>query len=204
MIWALTTYDNKRTLNFYTGFKNSNAGICICWFIHHWTRKDFISCVPITHIFHLMFHFFGAMFSLISSTVSHTSSSMKWLSQMYRCVSLGCFENVRLKLFRQHTGLKKKEEVGGLCSSHQKKIRKREDSSFLTYFFTLSDSISRSIGISEVTRHEISPILGFQRNCILKTPEICGHITSSSFGQTALLCDSCKSKTVMVAVRFFG
>lgn len=61
---------------------------------------------------------------------------------------------------------------------------------------TLSDSISRSIGVSEVTRREISPILGFLRNSIFKPPEICGHITSFSFGQITPLCDSGRSKTV--------
>ncbi len=74
----------------------------------------------------------------------------------------------------------------------------REKIFFLSSFFTLSDSISRSIGISGVTRHEISPILGFQRNSILKPPEICGHITFSTSGQITPLCDSCKGKTVAI------
>lgn len=69
---------------------------------------------------------------------------------------------------------------------------------FFFFFFTLSDSISRSIGISGVTRHEISPILGFQRNSILKPPEICGHITSSTPGQITLLYDSGKGETVVI------
>ncbi len=73
---------------------------------------------------------------------------------------------------------------------------KRKD--FFSSFFTLSDSISRSIGISGVTRHEISPILGFQRNGILKPPEICGHITFSTSGQITPLCDSCKGETVVM------
>lgn len=165
-------------------------------------RKDFIACVPIAHIFYLMFHFFRAMFSLISCTMSHFLQHEMAVSNAQVCFTWLLWKCTAQAIPAAHWH--KKRGSGGLCSSHQKKIRKREDSSFLTYFFTLSDSISRSIGISEVTRHEISPILGFQRNCILKTPEICGHINSSSFGQTALLCDSCKSKTVMVVVRFFG
>lgn len=72
----------------------------------------------------------------------------------------------------------------------------REKIFFTLRFSTLSDSISRSIGVSEVTRREISPILGFQRNRIFKPPEIYGHITSFSFGQITPLCDSGKSKTV--------
>lgn len=56
------------------------------------------------------------------------------------------------------------------CASLQRKWK--EKSFFFFFVFTLSDSISRSIGISGVKHHEISPILGFQRNSILKPPQI--------------------------------
>lgn len=87
---------------------------------------------------------------------------------------------------------KKKKRI---CSSLQRNGKRKD---FFPSFFTLSDSISRSIGISGVTRHEISPILGFQRNSILKPPEICGHITFSTSGQITPLCDSCKGETVVI------
>lgn len=125
----------------------------------------------------------------LSCCVSHKMSSTfcvkrLFVFQMHRCVSLCCFENLRLKQC-QHTGRK------SLLFSTEKNGKEKILFFFFTSFFTLSDSISRSIGISGVTHHEISPILGFQRNSILKTPEICGHIASSSSGQIAILCDSC-------------
>lgn len=100
----------------------------------------------------------------------------------YRFVSLGCVEDLRLRPRRRKS----------LC----KKNGKRKEFFFTLRFSTLSDSISRSIGVSEVTCREISPILGFQRNSIFKAPEIRGHITSFYFGQITPLCDSGKSKTV--------
>lgn len=53
----------------------------------------------------------------------------------------------------------------------KKNLKKKKEKGFFfftCFFFTLSDSISRSIGISEATRHEISPILGFQRKSIFE------------------------------------
>lgn len=75
------------------------------------------------------------------------------------CVSLGCFENVWFELFQQRaeksqTNLQPRKKEAGFF--------------FSTYFFTLTDSISRSVGISEATRHEISPIRGFQRQSIFE------------------------------------
>lgn len=142
--------------------------------------------------------FLTPMRKQLSCCISHKMPSTfcvkrLFMFQMHRCVSLSCFENLSVKQC-QHTGRR------SLLFSTEKKNGKEKILFFLTWFFTLSDSISRSIGISGVTHHEISPILGFQRNSILKTPEICGHIASSSSGQIAILCDSCWSKTVVVVV----
>lgn len=151
--------------------------------MHQLTHALFSSCF-INNISHTY-----SMRKQLSCCISRKMSSTfyvkrQFMFQMHRCVSLGCFENLRLKQC-QHTGRK------SLLFSTGKKKWKKKRFFFFTSFFTLSDSISRSIGISGVTHHEISPILGFQRNSILKTPKICGHIASSSSGQIAILCDSC-------------
>lgn len=113
----------------------------------------------------------------------------KWLFFCLECT--GLFHSVALESKDQSRAYwqeKKKSQLFSAAKWEEKRFF------FFSSFFTLSDSISRSIGISGVTRHEISPILGFRRNSILKPPEICGHITFSTSGQITLLCDSCKGK----------
>lgn len=117
----------------------------------------------------------------------HTLSSM--LSSVFvtlELVSLGC-----------RTGPVHELKVSALLC--REAGRKRFFFFSSSSFFTFSDSISRSIGICEVTCHEISPILGFQRNSILNPSEICGHITFLTSRQIMLLCDSCKGKAVLKA-----
>lgn len=125
-------------------------------------------------------------FSLVSHEMSPTGYCVRNDCLCLKCtglVSPGCVEDLRLRPQRRKVSADKME-------------REKRCFFFTLRFSTLSDSISRSIGVSEVTRREISPILGFLRNSIFKPPEICGHITSFSFGQITPLCDSGKSETV--------
>lgn len=120
-------------------------------------------------------------FSLISNKMSSTFSCVCVVSNVQVCFTWLLW---KVKIKAERSGTKKKSQLFSAAKWFF----------FFSSFFTLSDSISRSIGISGVTRHEISPILGFRRNSILKPPEICGHITFSTSGQITLLCDSCKGK----------
>ena len=101
---------------------------------------------------------------------------------MTTCFSVGTLATIsrhgvsNLQLTKKHILQMESREERGQKNSH--------------IFLTLSHSISCSIGISEVTRHEISPIVGFQGKGILNPPEICAGSGFSTSRQITPLCGS--------------
>lgn len=77
----------------------------------------------------------------------------------------------------------------------KKKLQKKErERIFLFYLFFFSRWVTQfHAPLAYLRRRAMKSVQfwDFRGRVFLKTPEICGHITSSCFGQTALLCDSC-------------
>lgn len=73
-----------------------------------------------------------------------------------------------------------------------KKKSKRKDFPFLLIFFSRWVTQFHA-PLAYLRRRAMKSVQfwDFRGRVFLKTPEICGHITSPCFGQTALLCDSC-------------